>query len=160
MKKNYRATAIFSRIISVTSWEGDLWADSAVTRSHVEDTSSKMTMLPLCFIKNPDFPSPETFGGFWVTCSSSAHASSSVILAIVFSSFIKQTAIDIPALHSVEYIDTVIIDHVVHNFKQVAAVVEPHNQMFVRLVVPNVIINGIDDSLSNSCKKRFLTGNK
>jgi hypothetical protein len=57
--------------------------DSEVTRSHVDETSSKITMFPLCFIKKPLFPSPETFGGFFVTSSSRASASSSVILAIV-----------------------------------------------------------------------------
>ena len=132
MGSYYRATAIFSRIISLTISDGDLWVDSEVARSHVEDTSSKMTIFPLCFIKNPVFPSPETFGGLFVTILSRASASSSVILGIfnlflaaicgtlsqwdsllierrnsgdfLSFSFVKQTAIDTPALHSVKHI--------------------------------------------------------
>jgi hypothetical protein len=97
------------------------------------------------------FPSPETLGGFLVTKSSSSQASSSVIRAIVnlSFSFIKQTAIDIPALHCVEYVNTFIIDHIVHYFKQVTVVVETHKQMFIRRLIPNVIINNIGDSLPN-----------
>jgi len=49
--KNYMVTAIFSRIISPISSDGCLWVDTDVTRSHVADTSSEMTILSLCFIK-------------------------------------------------------------------------------------------------------------
>ena len=35
MERNYRATAIFSRIISLTSSDGVLWEDSAVVRQGV-----------------------------------------------------------------------------------------------------------------------------
>jgi len=58
--------------------------------------------------------------------------------------------IDTLALHGVKYIHTIIINDVIHNFKQVAVVVKAHKQVFVSGIIPNIIINSIFDGVSNS----------
>jgi hypothetical protein len=56
----------------------------------------------------------------------------------------------IPALHRVEFVHTVNINIVIHNFKQIAVVVKTQKQMFVCRVIPNVIINNIYDGVPDS----------
>jgi hypothetical protein len=45
----------------------------------------------------------------------------------------KQFDIHIPALHCVKYLDGLLINHIIHNFKQVVLTIEAEQQMLVRL---------------------------
>jgi hypothetical protein len=57
--------------------------------------------------------------------------------------------IDTPALHSVEYVYTIIINDIIHNFKHIAIVVKAQKQMLICRIIPNVIIYHIYNSVSN-----------
>ena len=54
-----------------------------------------------------------------------------------------------------EYVNTLFINDIIHNFKQVAIVVEAQKQMFIQRIIPNIIIYYISDGVSNSF---FLSG--
>jgi hypothetical protein len=57
--------------------------------------------------------------------------------------------IDIPALHGVEYVYGLFVNNVVHDFKEIAVAVETQKQMFVRIIVPYIVIEDINDGVLN-----------
>ena len=144
MKTNYTATAIFSRIISLIISDGVLWVDSDVTRSQVAETSSKIMMFPLCFMKKPLLPSPVTLGGSLANLSARILASSSVIFGILSLSISwKQMSITFSTPHCVKYVNTLLINIIIYYFQQFATVIKPQKQVFISKFIQNVIINGI-----------------
>jgi len=58
--------------------------------------------------------------------------------------------IDTPTLHSVEYVYSLFVYDIIHDFKWITVTIEPQKQMFICGIIPNIIINNIDDSVPNS----------
>ena len=48
-----------------------------------------------------------------------------------------------------KYIYSPFVNNIIHDLKRIATIVEAQKQMFIRILVPNVIIDDISDSIPN-----------
>jgi hypothetical protein len=65
-----------------------------------------------------------------------------------------------PALHGMEYVYTNIGNDIIHNFKRITIVIKAQKQMFVRGIIPNIVIYHIYHGVSEDTdySRAYLTG--